>query len=51
MASNMHRWKKIVDSLSIFLEIIVKLFEEIEETEAEERPGLRWHIVQSAVHD
>ena len=37
MASNMQRWKKIVDSLSIFLEIIVKLFEEIEETEAEER--------------
>ena len=22
-----------------------------EESEAEERPGLRWHIVQSAVHD
>ena len=31
----MQRWKKIVDSLSIFLEIIVRLFEEIEETEAE----------------
>ena len=33
----MQRWTKIVDSLSIFLEIVVKLFEEIEETEAEER--------------